>query len=270
VEETPEDTPNEMSFIDHLEELRWHLIRAAIAITVFTVAAFVCMPYIFHHIILAPSRTDFWTYRMLCQLSPSLCIEKINFTLQSRNMSGQFTMHILASVVSGIVISFPYVFWEIWRFVKPALRGKEKRYTSGAVLAVTTLFAMGILFGYYIIAPLSINFLANYKLDESIANQFDITSYMSTLCMLVLGSGLMFQLPVLIYVLSAMGIMTPMFMRTYRRHSVVIIFFIAAIITPSPDILSQVLVALPLILLYELSIFVSASVYKKRLKSVEE
>ena len=258
-----------MSFVDHLEELRWHLLRSAIAIAVFTIAAFICMPYIFHHIILAPSRTDFWTYRMLCKLSPSLCIDKIDFTLQSRNMSGQFTMHILASVVAGIVVSFPYVFWEIWRFVKPALHTSEKRYTGGTVLAVTTLFLSGVLFGYYIIAPLSINFLANYKLDEAIVNQFDITSYMSTLCMLVLGSGLMFQLPVLIYVLSVMGIMTPMFMRTYRKHAVVIIFFIAAIITPSPDILSQVLVALPLLLLYELSIFVSASVYKKRLKAAE-
>jgi len=184
-------------------------------------------------------------------------------------MSGQFTMHILASFVAGIVVAFPYVFWEIWRFIKPALHTNEKKYTAGTVLSVTTLFLTGVLFGYYIIAPLSINFLANYKLDESIVNQFDITSYMSTLCMLVLGSGLMFQLPILIYVLSAMGIMTPMFMRTYRRHAVVIIFFIAAIITPSPDILSQVLVALPLILLYELSIFVSASVYKKKLKAAE-
>ena len=264
-----ESPQQEMSFVDHLEELRWHLLRAAIAIAVFTVAAFICMPYIFHHIILAPSRTDFWTYQMLCKLSPSLCIDKIDFTLQSRNMSGQFTMHILASFVAGIVVAFPYVFWEIWRFVKPALHQNEKKHTSGAVLAVTFLFFLGVLFGYYIIAPLSINFLANYKLDEAIVNQFDITSYMSTLCMLVLGSGLMFQLPVLIYVLSAMGIMTPMFMRTYRKHAIVIIFFVAAIITPSPDILSQVLVAFPLILLYELSIFVSASVYKRRLKSAE-
>ena len=174
-----------MSFVDHLEELRWHLIRSVIAIGIFTIAAFACMPYIFHHIILAPSRTDFWTYQMLCKLSPSLCIDKIDFTLQSRNMSGQFTMHILASIVAGLVVAFPYVFWEIWKFIKPALHTSEKKYTAGTVLAVTTLFFLGVLFGYFIIAPLSINFLANYKLDESIVNQFDITSYMSTLLSLI-------------------------------------------------------------------------------------
>jgi sec-independent protein translocase protein TatC len=254
----------EMTFLDHLEELRWHLMRAIIAILVCTIAAFIYMPEIFKIIILGPSRPDFWTYRMMCNIGPSFCIDKIDFVLQSRNMSGQFAMHITASFVGGMVMSFPYVFWELWTFIKPALYPGEKKFTSGSVFFVSMLFATGILFGYYIIAPLSINFLANYKLDPSITNQFDVTSYVSTLCMLVLGSGLMFQLPVVIYVLSVMGIMTPEFMKKYRKHAIVINFIIAAFITPSPDILTMSLVAMPLILLYEISIFISASAAKKR------
>jgi sec-independent protein translocase protein TatC len=254
----------EMGFLDHLEELRWHLMKAAIAILVCMIVAFIYMPDIFKIIILGPSRPDFWTYQMMCRLGPSFCIDKIDFVLQSRNMSGQFSMHITASFVVGLVMAFPYVFYQIWSFIKPALYPGEKKFTSGSVFFVSMLFAAGILFGYYLIAPLSINFLANYKLDPSITNQFDVTSYVSTLCMLVLGSGLMFQLPVLIYVLSVMGIMTPEFMKKYRKHAIVVNFILAAFITPSPDILTMALVAFPLIFLYEISIFISASATKKR------
>lgn len=253
----------EMGFLDHLEELRWHLIRSISAILVFTIIAFLSKDFIFGVLILGPSKPDFWTYKIFCQLAiylktPDLCIDHLNFTLQSRQMTGQFAMHITSSFVAGFIVAFPYVFWELWRFVKPGLYVKEVNATRGAVFVVTLLFILGILFGYFVISPLSINFLANYQLDPTILNQFDITSYISTLIMMVLASGLMFQLPMIVFVLTKMGLVTPQFMRTYRRHSVVVILVVAAFITPSPDIFSQILVALPLYMLYEASIFVSA------------
>jgi sec-independent protein translocase protein TatC len=274
----------EMSFLDHLDVLRGHLVRAVLAILVCAIVAFVNMPYIFHHIILAPARIDFITYRGLCKISTwvctswpslcdagsSLCVDKIDFALQSRSMSGQFTMHITASLVAGLVLAFPYVVWEIWRFIKPALYPKEKKSTSGSVFFVTILFAAGVLFGYFIVAPLSINFLANYKLDPSIQNFFDITSYISTICLLVLGSGLMFQLPVLVYILTSIGMITPAYMRKYRKHAVILNFVIAAFITPSPDMFTMTLVAMPLLFLYELSIFISAYCIRKQAKEEKE
>jgi sec-independent protein translocase protein TatC len=260
-----------MSFVDHLEELRWHIIRALIAVCAFTLVAFSTMRWIFKEIILGPTHTDFWTYRQLCELEritgiPEICIDKIDFTLQSRNMAGQFTMHLTASFVIGFILAFPYIFWELWRFIKPGLHEKERKLSTVALTAVSFLFTIGIVFGYYVVAPMSINFLANYKLDESIANQFDVTSYISMLCMMVLGTGLMFQLPVIVYVLSKIGVITPKYMREYRKHAIVGIFVVAAVITPSPDPLSMMLVAVPLVLLYEISIFLSASVEKSKAK----
>jgi sec-independent protein translocase protein TatC len=254
----------EMGFVDHLEELRWHVVRSVVAIVVLTIAAFATMDVIFHHVILAPVRADFWTYQVLCRLSESMCVKEIVFPLQNRTVAGQFTMHVVASFVSGIIIAFPYVFWEFWRFIKPGLHLVEKKYSAGAVIFVSTLFTAGVLFGYFIVTPLSVNFLINYKLDPNITNNIDIASYISFVCMLVLGSGIMFQLPVVIYILSRMGIIGPAFLRKYRRHAIVGIFIIAAVFTPSPDFFTQLIVALPLLLLYEISIFISAGVYKKR------
>ena len=253
-----------MSFIDHLEELRWHIIRSLGAIMVFAVAAFLMKDFIFHNIILAPSRTDFWTYRMLCNSGvDDLCIDKLPFILQSRQMTGQFTMHLTASFLIGIVIAFPYAFWEIWRFISPALYSEEKSVSKGAVFFVTLLFALGILFGYYAVAPLSINFLANYQIDPSVLNEFDITSYISTLSMLVLTCGLMFQLPVVVYFLTKTGVATPQSMRDYRKLAVVVILIASAVLTP-PDLMSQILISLPLMVLYEISIYVSAFILRKQ------
>lgn len=260
----------EMSFLDHLEELRWHLLRSVASIFLFTLMAFIAKDFVFQTIIFGPSRTDFITYRLLCQLSEKvgydvLCIEKLPFVIQSRTLTGQFTMHIVGSVVIGVVCAFPYAFWEIWRFVKPGLYAHEQRFTQGATFFVSLLFLLGVGFGYFILSPLAINFLSNYQLDPSIANEFDITSYVSTLATLVLACGLMFQLPMVVYFLSKIGILTPSFMREYRRHAIVVILIIAAVITP-PDPFSQVLVAAPITVLYELSIFISAKVEKSRLK----
>lgn len=262
-----------MSFLDHLEELRWHILRSFIAILVFAIIVFLAKTIVFHHIILAPSRPDFITYRFLCKISEILhssvlCITELPFTIQSRKMTGQFTMHISSSIVIGFICAFPYVFWEIWRFVKPALYSKEKKIARGAVFFVSLLFLSGILFGYYVVSPLSINFLANYQLDPSIINQFDITSYVTIVSMLVLTCGIMFQLPIVVYFLSKAGIVTPSIMRKYRRHALIGTLIISAIITP-PDVISQLLISMPLFLLYEVSIYISKLVVKKEMTEMK-
>ena len=257
----------EMSFLEHLEEFRWHLIRALLSIVVFTVAAFLSKKIIFSVIILGPSRPDFWTYEMLCKLgdllnSDAFCISELPFIIQSRKITGQFTMHITSSIVVGLICAFPYAFWELWRFISPGLYANEKQIARGATFFVSLLFISGILFGYFVISPISINFLSNYQLDESILNEFDIISYVSTLSMIVLACGIMFQLPIVVYFLSKAGFVTPKLMRQYRKHSIVVILVISAILTP-PDVISQILISLPLILLYQASIGISAFVLRK-------
>ena len=199
-----EEEEGGMSFLDHLEALRWHLLRAVSAVLFFSVAAFIAKDFVFGVLILGPSKVDFWTYRVLCDLGnylgiEALCIDQLPFTIQSRQMTGQFSMHMTSSLVVGLIAAFPYLFWEVWRFISPGLYDKEKGAARGAVAFVSFLFLSGAVFGYYVLTPMSINFLANYQLDASIANEFDITSYVSTLTMLVLASAIMFQLPVVVY-----------------------------------------------------------------------
>lgn len=263
-----------MSFLEHLEELRWHLVRAVIAIFVFTIAAFVMVDFTFGTIILGPARPDFWTFRAMCELGnainvDALCIDQIPFRLQSRKMTGQFTMHITSSFVIGIIVAFPYLFWEIWSFVSPGMHNIEKSSSRGAVFFVTLLFAMGVMFGYYIMSPLAVNFLANYQVHEMIMNEFDITSYVGTVTMLVLGSGLLFQLPMVVYFLTKVGLVTPTFLKQYRRHALVVILVLAAVLTP-PDPFSQILIAIPLVGLYQISIYISAMTIKKEIKKEKE
>ena len=264
----------EMSFIDHLEELRWHIIRSVASIFIFAIAAIYFKEFVFHDVLLGPTRTDFWTYRMLCKLAQvthvaGLCVDKLDFILQSRQVGGQFTTYITTAALAGLIGAFPYAFWEIWRFVKPGLHPTERKAARGAVFFVTVLFLTGVLFGYYIISPLTINFLANFKLDETIANEFDIGSYFSILATLTLACGAMFQLPMVVFFLSKAGIVTPTLMKAYRRHAYVVMLIVAAIITPSPDIISQILVALPLFFLYEISVSVSARIEKQKAKDWE-
>jgi sec-independent protein translocase protein TatC len=195
----------------------------------------------------------------------TLCVEDIPFKIQSRQMTGQFTMHIAASLFIGVAIAFPYIVWEIWRFIKPGLVTKERKFSRGAVFSISFLFFSGVAFGYFIMSPLAVYFLSSYSLSDMIANEFDITSYVSTVITLVFGSGLLFQLPVVVYFLTKIGIITPAFMRKYRRHAIVIILIIAAIVTP-PDPFSQTLIGIPLYLLYEFSIFISATVLRRQKK----
>ena len=265
----------EMGFLDHLEELRWHIVRSIVAIMVFMILAFFFTPWIFEHIIFAPSHVEFPTFRWLCQLGhltgaeESLCAKPFPFKIQSRYMTGQFTMQVLSAFVIGFIIAFPYVVWEIWRFIKPGLKKSESKGTRGAVFAVSFLFMLGISFGYFILCPMMTWFFSAYSISPEISNEFDITSYVSTFVALVFGSGLLFQLPVVVFFLTKMGLLTPQFMRTYRRHAIIVILIIGAIVTP-PDPLSQVLISFPLFLLYEISIFISAYVVRQKRKEEEE
>jgi sec-independent protein translocase protein TatC len=273
-QEQPEE--KEMSFLEHLEELRWHVVRSLAAIVVFMIAAFINIEWIFSNILFAPGRVDFPTFRWLCKLGEwigskeTLCVEQIPFKIQSRLMTGQFTMSITASFVIGLVIAFPYVAWELWRFVRPGLYSRERKSSRGAVASVSFLFLTGVLFGYYIMSPLMISFLANYTISDMIVNEFDITSYVGTIITVVFGSGVLFQLPVVMYFLTKVGIITPAFLRQYRKHAIIIILVVGAIVTPSADPLSQALISIPLYLLYEISILISANVMKKKAKEEAE
>lgn len=270
-----EEEEGGMSFLDHLEALRWHLLRSVSAILIFTVIAFIAKSFVFGIVILGPSKVDFVTYRWLCNLSDyfgiaALCIEELPFTIQSRQMTGQFSMHVTSSMVVGFIVSFPYVFWEVWRFISPGLYDQEKNAARGAVFFVSMLFFSGAAFGYFILSPLSINFLSNYQLDPSILNEFDISSYVSTLTMLVLASAIMFQLPVVVYFLAMSGLVTSGMLKSYRRHSIVVILILAAIITP-PDVISQILIAMPILVLYEAGIQIAIRLEKKRaLKAAQD
>ena len=275
--ENEEELPTgekEMSFLDHLEELRWHIIRSLASIMVFAVAAFIFRDFIWHNIILAPSRVDFWTYKFFCRLgtltgSNGFCIDELPFIIQNRRMTDQFTMALTSSFVIGLIVAFPYAFWEIWRFVKPGLYKNEKQLSRGAVFFVTLLFLTGISFGYYMVAPISINFLSNFSLDASISNEIDLTSYVSTVLMMVLACGIMFQLPIVVFFLTKAGVITPSFLKTYRKHSIVVILALSALLTP-PDVMSQMLLSLPMFILYEVSILVSSMIKRKEDKLLLE
>lgn len=269
-----DEEPKEMSFVDHLEELRWHLIRAVASIFIFSIIAFLAKSFVFHDIILAPARTDFLSYRVMCDLGNAMgmeafCIKELAFTIQSRQMSGQFSMHMLVSLVIGLACAFPYAFWEIWRFVSPGLYSQERKSSRGAVFFVSFLFILGLLFGYYVVSPISINFLAGYQVDPSIVNEFDLNSYVSTLTTLCLSCAVMFQMPVIVYFFTKAGLLTPEVMKLYRRHAVIVILVVGAIITP-PDVISQLLISIPLMMLYEASIIVSRSIRKNDLKKLNE
>lgn len=258
----------EMSFLEHLEVLRWHLVRSAIAIVVLAVFFFFQKDFLFDDVIFAAKSPNFWTYRMLCELShalnmgDALCISKMEFKIINTDLSGQFTMHMWAAFVAGMVVGFPYILWELWRFIKPALKIGELKYSRGVVLYSSILFILGVSFGYYVIVPLSINFLGTYQISANVENYIAMDSWISTVTTITLAAGIVFELPIVVFFLTKFGILSPAFMRTYRKHAIVVILIAAAVITPSPDVTSQLLVAMPLYILYELSIFVSYYVKK--------
>ena len=256
-----------MTFWDHLDDLRKHIIRSLIAIVLLAVFAFLNREIIFDQIILAPSNTNFISNRAMCWLGQkfsieSLCFEPMKLDIININMSGQFMTHMYISAVAGFILAFPYILWEIWRFVQPAMKEKERKYSRGGILISTFLFLIGILFSYYVIVPLTVNFLGTYSVSSSVQNQISLSSYISTVVSLTFAVGVVFELPILIYFLTKIGIVTPDFLKKNRRYMYVVILIIAAIITP-PDVFSQTMVAIPLAVLYELSIVVSKREYKK-------
>lgn len=262
----------EMSFLQHLEALRWHLVRSSVVVAVLSVFLFFQKEWLFDSIILAPKKATFPTYRFMCWLSEKLsiddlCIKEITFKLQSTELSQQFTLHMWVAFVAGLIIGFPYILWELWRFIKPALSDKERKYTTGIVFTSSLLFFAGVLFGYYVIAPLSINFLGSYSVSSEVQNIFTIDSFISIITMLTIAAGVVFQLPIVVYFLAKIGLLTPAFMRNYRKHAIVVILIVAAVITPSPDVTSQMLVAFPLLLLYEISIWIAAIVNGRQKKA---
>lgn len=267
------DDEKEMSFLEHLEEFRWHIIRSLASIFIFSITAFLMKDFVFGTVIFGPSRPDFWTYEKLCLAAEylkrsGLCIDELPFIVQSRKMTGQFSMHVTSSFVIGLIVAFPYAFWEMWRFIKPGLYSNEKKLARGATFFVSMLFLIGVLFGYFIISPLSINFLANYQVDPRVTNEFDITSYVNILVMIVLASGILFQLPIIVYFLTKAGLVSPTLLRHYRRHAIVVILVLSAFLTP-PDPISQILIAIPLLVLYEVSIFISKFVVRKEESSMK-
>jgi len=263
----------EMSFLEHLEELRWHIVRSAAAVMAFAIVAFIMKHFIFDVVILAPRTPEFWTNRMFAKLgdligSESIKINQVPLKMQSIKIAGQFSTHIMVSIIAGIIIASPVIFYEFWRFIKPALYENERKHAGGAVFFTSLLFLMGVLFGYYLIVPLSIHFLGTYQVSSEVENTINLRSYIGSVTSISLAAGVVFLLPIFSYFLSKVGLLTPAFMRTYRKHSYVVMLLLAAIITP-PDIFSQLMVCFPLIFLYEIGIIISKRVVKKREKEME-
>lgn len=264
----------EMSFLDHLETLRWHIIKSVIAIFTFAIVAFAYIKFIFEEIIFAPNNPEFWSNRMMAKLSDLVGVEalKINvhkLELININMSGQFMVSIWTAIIVGFIVAAPFVIYQFWSFIKPALYENERKHASGAVFTMSFLFILGILFGYYLIVPLSVDFLGRYSISDTVTNQINILSYISTVTSIVLAGGIIFELPVIAFFLSKVGILTPTFMKKYRKHSFVVLLVLSAIITP-PDIFSQIMVCIPLVLLYEISIVISGRVQKANLRRIDE
>lgn len=261
------DEADEMSFLEHLEELRWHIIRAFLAIIIMAIVAFISKNFIFDTIIFNPKTPDFWTNRMFGLLADVTGMDALRINTQelhliSIKMADNFMTHVWVSIIAGLIVSSPYVFFELWRFISPALYEKEKRHSGGAVFYMSILFIIGVLFGYFLIVPLSIHFLGSYSISSEVTNQINMRSYISTVTSISLSSGVIFELPIFVYFLSKIGILTPGLMITYRRHAYVLLLLISAIITP-PDVFSQIMVCLPLVALYEIGIVISRRVVKK-------
>jgi len=267
----------EMTFLGHLDALRWHLMRSFVVVIGCAITAFFFKHFLFDVILFGPRHPSFPTFRFLCWLSEklnmgdNLCVKNIDFKMVNLDLAGQFTTHMMVAFIAGIIVALPYVLWELWRFIKPALYERERNYAKGIVFYTTSLFLIGVLFGYYVIVPLSVNFLANYSVSETVSNTISLDSYIGIVTTVTLISGVIFELPMVIYFLTKIGLITPKFMRTYRRHAVIVILVVAAIITPTSDVTTLMLVSVPLYGLYEISIFVSMYVLKnKAIKESEE
>jgi sec-independent protein translocase protein TatC len=260
---------NEMSFLDHLEDLRWLLVRSTIAVIVMAIVTYFISDYLFDTIIFGPTRPTFFTYTFFCELSSylgigdTICITEMPFIIQNTEMEGQVNVFIWVCILAGFILSFPYILWEIWKFIGPALYEKEKKNAKVFIFFSSILFFLGVLFGYFVVIPMSVNFVATFTVSDVVKNQFTLDSYIGMVKTSVLASGLFFELPIIIFFLTKLGLVTPNFLRTYRKYAIVLVLIIAAIVTP-PDVVSQTIVAIPMLLIYEASIWISVFVSKTK------
>ncbi len=249
----------EMGFLDHLEQLRWHILRSVAAIFIFGIVIFMAKKFVFDVVIMGPMNDWFPTFKLFCSFGEAMCFSPPELEILPRLLGEQFLVHIKSSAILGFICAFPYVFWEVWRFIKPGLYAKEQKYARGIVVTCSVLFMMGVTFGYFVIAPFALNFLGNYSVGAAVDNSTSLASYVSYMTMFTLPTGIVFELPVVVYFLSKVGLVTPEFMKKYRKHSIVVILIMAAIITP-PDIVTQFLIGIPVYFLYEISIVISRRV----------
>ena len=260
---------HEMSFWEHLDELRSTLIWSMVAIVACAIVAFIFKEILFDDILLAPKEQSFITYRLLCRLADlisvqTLCIDPSYFNIININLAGQFMSHMIISFVAGIIVAMPFVIWQFWRFIKPGLTKKEVSSSRGAVLTISLLFLVGVLFSYFIVVPLMVNFLGGYQVSEMVSNQIALSSYTGSVTMMTLLMGLLFELPVIVVFLTRAGVITPIFLKKYRKHTLIGILIISGIITPSPDIFSQLIVAIPLYGLFEISVHISTKIHARK------
>jgi sec-independent protein translocase protein TatC len=264
-----EEVKKEMSFLDHLEELRWVLVRCTVAVLIMATVTYFFSDYIFDTILFGPTDPSFVTYRFFCEAShyvgfaDSICITELPFIIQNTTMEGQVNIFIWMCITAGFILAFPYILAQFWKFISPALYEKEKKNARVFIFVASILFFLGVLFGYFVIVPMSINFLATFKVSKIVENQFNLESYIGMIKTSVIASGLFFELPIIIYFLTKLGLVTPNFLRTYRKYAIVIVLIVAAIVTP-PDVVSQITVAIPMLLIYEASIFISVFVTKNK------
>lgn len=265
------NTNKEMSFLNHLEELRWLLVRSSIAILITSVIAVFFNEFIFDVIIFGPKKGDFITYQFFCDvatkfdLDKSFCDNELPFVIQNRTMDGQLSVMIWTCITAGFIMAFPVILWEFWKFIRPALYENERKYAKLFLFVSSILFFLGVVFGYFILVPLSINFLANFTISNIVENQIDINSYISLVKTTSLATGLVFELPIIIFFLTYLGLITDGFLKEYRRYAYVLILIVAAVVTP-PDIISQMIVSFPLVILYECSIIVAKIITKRNVQ----
>ncbi|HET6993451.1 MAG TPA: twin-arginine translocase subunit TatC [Chitinophagaceae bacterium] len=270
------DPNSEMSFIDHLEELRWHLIRSVIAILVGAIVVYIYVREVVDKVLLAPAHDDFVSYKWFCQaghalrLGNTLCMQGVKVSFISTEMTGQFISSFTVAFVGGFIVAFPYIFWEFWKFVRPALSEKELKKTRGVIFWVSFLFFLGVGFGYFILTPFMVNFYFSYSLSPLIEIKPTFSDYVENLIYTTVGIGVLFQLPLLMMVLARIGIVTGRFLKKYRRHAFVLILIAAAIITPSTDPFSLTIVTIPLYALYEASIIIASRINRAQDREMKE
>lgn len=266
----------EMSFLGHLEELRWHLVRSASAVFILAIFLFVFSKEVYDYFLLAHIQNDFVTYRVFCDffsffgLDSAFCnISFADKKLQSIKVTSQLMNSIWSSIILGVILSFPYLLWEMWRFISPGLTENEIKKSRGFIFIASLLFFIGVLFSFYVIAPISIHFLYNFQISDNIQNNFTLESHIGLVTNMLLGVSILFELPVLIYFLTKIGLVTPEFLKKYRKHALVVVLIVAAIITP-PDVASQIIVSIPILILYEIGIKVSQRVIKNQQKNAQK